>query len=310
MTNDNAGKFMRVSVELLDMIDFEKQYEMQLAMTLLYKGQALYSTWNDTLIDTTASLLIKTFQNNLARGQENNVLSALTDMRDRGLIEFDGDIKFKDEVVIDVKPLLDLANSGEVFVELLVQDFYEIMLSDNVIKVNSKETKAKNGYESLLLQAFLVAKARWNFKTIKYLSQFGDGEIARDITDDKELQEAKGVFCSDSLDYIRTHKHYSLEKVSAWCDDRYLMAYLDKLEELGCIKIYRKKMKSEDGMPKTHNFYYEPSISDENIEMMVRQYAKRYKYAIKQQEPKEPKLPKKRVQQDDVFSRRLGRRFR
>lgn len=308
MTNDNAGKFMRVSVELLDMIDFEKQYEMQLAMILLYKGQALYSTWNDTLIDTTASLLIKTFQNNLARGQENNVLSALTDMRDRGLIGFDGDIKFKEEVVINVKPLLDLANSGEVFVELLVQDFYEIMYSDNVIKVNGKEIKAKNGYESLLLQAFLVAKARWNFKTIEYLSQFDDGEIAKDITDDKELQQAKGVFCSDSLDYIRTHKHYSLEEVSAWCDDRYLMAYLEKLEELGCIKIYRKKMKLEDGVWKTHNFYYEPSISDENIYMMVRQYAKRYRYAIKQQE--EPKLPKKRVQQDNVFSRRLGRRFR
>lgn len=306
MTNDNAGKFMRVSVELLDMIDFEKQYEMQLAMTLLYKGQALYSTWNDTLIDTTASLLIKTFQNNLARGQENNVLSALTDMRDRGLIGFDGDIKFKDEVIINVKPLLDLANSGEVFVELRVQDFYEIMLSDNVIKVNGKEIKAKNGYESLLLQAFLVAKARWNFKTIEYLSQFDDGEIARDITDDKELQQAKGVFCSDTLDFIRTHKHYLLEEVSAWCDDRYLMAYLEKLEELGCIKIYRKKMKLEDGVWKTHNFYYEPSISDDCIYMMVRQYAKRYRYAIKQQE--EPKQPKKRVQQDNVFDRR--RRFR
>lgn len=309
MTNDNRGKFMRVSVELLDMIDFEKPYETQLVLTLLYKGQALYSTWNDTLIETTASLLFKTFKKeNITRRQGENIVDALVDMRDRGMITFNGEISLKEEVVINVKPLLDLANSGDVFVELLVQDFYEIMYSNNVIKVNGKEVKAKDGYESLMLQAFLVAKARWNFKTIEYLSQFDNGEIARDITDDKELQQAKGVFCSDSLDYIRTHKHYSLDEVNVWCDDRYLMAYLEKLEELGCIKIYSKKMKLEDGMWKTHNFYYEPSISDENIYMMVRQYAKRYKYAIKQQE--EPKLPKKRVQQDDVFSRRLGRRFR
>lgn len=308
MTNDNRGKFMRVSVELLDMIDFEKPYETQLVLTLLYKGQALYSTWNDTLIETTASLLFKTFKKeNITRRQGENIVDALVDMRDRGMITFNGEISLKEEVVINVKPLLDLANSGDVFVELLVQDFYEIMYSDNVIKVNGKEVKAKDGYESLMLQAFLVAKARWNFKTIEYLSQFDDGEIARDITDDEELQQAKGVFCSDSLDYIRTHKHYSLEKVSVWCDDRYLMAYLEKLEELGCIKIYSKKMKLEDGVWKTHNFYYEPSISDENIYMMVRQYAKRYRYAIKQQE--EPKQPKKRVQQDDVFSRRR-RRFR
>lgn len=302
---------MRVSVSLLDKIDFSQQYEMQLAMTLLYKGQALFEAWNDTLIDTTASLLIKTFQNNLARGQENNVLKALYSLRDKGVIHFNGDIKFKDEVIINVKPLLDLANSGKIFVELLVQDFYEIMLSDNIINVNGKKTKVKSGYESLLLQAFLVAKARWNFKTIEYLSQFGDGEIARDITSDKKLQQAKGVFCSDSLDYIRSHKHYDLDVIENWIDDRYLMAYLEKLEELGCIKIYSRKMKSEDGVWKTHNFYYEPSISDENIEMMVRQYAKRKRYAIKQQEPKEPKLPKKRVQQDDdVFSRVARRRFR
>lgn len=306
MTNDNRGKFMRVSVELLDMIDFEKPYETQLVLTLLYKGQALYSTWNDTLIETTASLLFKTFKKeNITRRQGENIVDALVDMRDRGMITFNGEISLKEEVVINVKPLLDLANSGDVFVELLVQDFYEIMYSDNVIKVNGKEVKAKDGYESLMLQAFLVAKARWNFKTIEYLSQFDDGEIARDITDDEELQQAKGVFCSDSLDYIRTHKHYSLEEVSVWCDDRYLMAYLEKLEELGCIKIFSKKMKLEDGVWKTHNFYYEPTMSDDCIYMMVRQYAKRKRYVIKEQE--EPKQPKKRVQQDNTFRRR---RFR
>ena len=253
---------MRVSVELLDMIDYSKPYEMQLAMTLLYKGQALYYTWNNTLIDTTASLLFKAFKKeNITRRQGENIVDALVDMKDRGLIAFDGEISLKEEVVINVKPLLDLANSGDVFVELLAEDFYEIMYSDNVIKVNGKETKAKDGYESLLLQAFLVAKARWNFVTIDYLKTVDDFAYA--IRTDKEVQQAKGVFCSDTLDFIRTHKHYSLEEVDVWCDDRYLMAYLEKLEELGCIKIYSRKMKVKDGMWKTKKFYYVPTMEFE-----------------------------------------------
>lgn len=277
--SNNRGKFMRVSVELLEMIDFEKQYEMQLALTLLYKGQALFGTWGDTLIETTPSILAKTFKKEeLPRRQTDNIVSALVDMRDRGVIVFDGDIKFKDEVTIDVKPLIDLANSGKVFVELLIEDFYTIMQTDNKIIVNNKEVSV-NGVESYLLQSFLVAKARWNSKTIKTLSKVDSFDGA--IGCDEEVQQAKGVFCSDSLDFIRTHKHYELDEVNNWCDDRYLMAYLNKLEELGCIKIYTRKMKLQDGLWKTHNFYYTPTMSFECIEAMVCQYARRHNYVIK-----------------------------
>lgn len=280
MTN-NRGKFMRISVDLLDMIDYSKPYETQLALTLLYKGQALYEAWNDTLIETTASLLIKTFKKQeVPRRQADNVVNALVDMRDRGMIEFDeDDIKFKDEIVIDVKPLIELANSGEVYVELLVEDFYAIMESDNKIVVNKKEVTV-NGIESYLLQSFITTKARWNFKTIDMLSEVDDFNYA--IGSYEEVQQAKGVFCSDSLDYIRTHKHYALDEIDNWCDDRYLMAYLEKLVELDCIKIYKRKMKTEDGISKTKNFYYIPTMSFECIDAMVRQYARRHNYVIKQ----------------------------
>lgn len=287
--NDNRGKFMKVSVDLIDMIDFSVQYETQLALTLLYKGQALYKAWNDTFVETTPSLLVKTFQNNLARGQENNIIKALTDLRDRGIILFDGDIKFKDEMVINVKPLIDLAKSGDKYVELLAKDFYAIMQSDNVIKLNGADKKAPNGYESLLLQTFLVAKARWNFKTIDYLATVDDFTYA--INSDEDVQQAKGVFCSDTLDFIRTHKHWTLDEVEAWCDDRYLKAYLDKLKELGCIKIYSRKMKTQDGIAKTRNFYYAPTMKFECIDAMVRQYARRNNFIIKQdEEPREVEI--------------------
>ena len=283
MSSKARGKFMRVSVDLLDMIDFKMQYETQLALTLLYKGQALYESWDDTYIETTPSLLIKTFQSNLARGQEKNVIRALTDMRDRGLIIFEGDIeKFKDEVTVDIRPLIDLANTKGNYVELRADDFYRIMQCDNNIKINGEVTKAKNGYESLLLQTFLVIKARWNFKTIDMLAQVDDFSYA--INSDEEVQQAKGVFCSDTLDFIRTHKHYSLEEVDAWCDDRYLSGYLEKLEEIGCIKTYSRKMKVQEGMWKNRKFYYVPTMKFECIDAMVRQYARRNNFAIKEQQ--------------------------
>ena len=76
----------------------------------------------------------------------------------------------------------------------------------------------------------------------------------------------------------------SLDEIENWCDDRYLMAYLEKLVELGCIKIYSRKMKFEDGVWKTRHFYYEPTIEFEHMDMMVRQYIRRYRYVIREQE--------------------------
>lgn len=298
---------MKISVELLDMIDYSKPYEMQLALTLLYKGSATYVMWDDGLVETTPTMLMQTFGNysNINTRQLASVVSALTDMRDRGLIKFDGDIKPKDFVRIDTTKLVELAQQ-DTYVELLTEDFYAIMQTDSKIIVNKKEVSV-NGIESLLLQAFLVAKARWNFKTINMLKEIDDFNYA--IGTFEEVQQAKGVFCSDTLDFIRSHKHWMLDEVENWCDDRYLAGYLDKLVELGCMKIYSRKMKSNDGMWKTHNFYYEPTMSFECVDAMVRQYARRHNYAIKQcEEKQQPKQPK----QDDVFGKvgRIRRPFR
>lgn len=298
---NNRGKFMRVSTDLLDMIDFNKPCEMQLAMTLLYKGQAMQNFWDNTIIETTPSLLIKAFGNykDISRGYQTNVVNALIDMRDRGLISFDGDIKFKDEIMINAKPLLDLAQQGKTYVELLVKDFYTIMRTDGVITVNNEQLDKPNGLESLLLQTFLVAKARWNFTTIDDLAEVDDFGYA--FGSYKDVQEAEGAFCSDTLDFMRTHKHWSLDEVEAWCDDRYLKAYLDKLEELGCIKIYSRKMKSQDGIFKTRNFYYIPTMKFDCIEAMAGQYARRNDYAIKERDKAEQ--PTQPIEQPKKTSR-------
>ena len=193
--------FIRVSVELLNLLDYNIPFEMQLAMTLLYKGRALQLAWDDIYIETTPSLLVKYFnRKELPRRQENNVVKALTDMRDRGLILFDGDIKFKDEISINVEPLLKLAYDNPIFVKLPITVLYEIMESDNIIKVNNEEVEAKHGYESLLLQTYLTVRARWNTKTINELENVDDFAYA--IISDKTVQDGKGAFCSDTLDYI------------------------------------------------------------------------------------------------------------
>ena len=287
MTNNNRSKFMKISTNLLDMIDYSKPYEMQLALTLLYKGSGMHTTWGDTFIETTPSLLIKMFGNykdindSNNRRQQQNVISALTNMRDKGLISFEGKPKFKDEIVIDTKPLIELSQQGN-YVELLIEDFYAIMQTDNTIVVNNDTIEIDHQLESHLLKAFITPKARWNFKTIDKLAEVKDFNYA--INSDTDVQQAKGVFCSDSLDYIRTHKHYELDEIDNWCDDDYLMGYLKKLQDLGCLKIKSHKMKAQDGLWKTHNFYYEPTISFECIDAMVRQYARRKNYAIKNNE--------------------------
>lgn len=299
MSNNVRGKFMKVSVELLDMIDYSKPYEMQLALTLLYKGSATYFTWDDALVETTPTMLVQTFgnYNGINARQLANVVSALTDMRDRGLIVFDGDIKPKDFVRIDTTKLVELSQQDK-YVELLIEDFYSIMQTDNKIIVNKKEVVV-NGIESYLLQAFLIAKARWNFKTIDMLKEVDDFSYA--IGTFEEVQQAKGVFCSDTLDFIRSHKHYELDEIENWCDDRYLMAYLEKLEELGCIKIYKRKMKSNDGLWITRNVYYEPTMSFECIDAMVRQWARRHNYAIRENE-----VPTQR--KENSFTTRIRRK--
>lgn len=299
--NGTRGRFMKIGVELINILDYSKKYETQLALTLLYKGLATYMAWDDTIIETTPTTLIKTFTKygNINQRQMTNVIEALVDMRDRGLIEFDGIPKAKDMLSIDLKNLIHLSMDGEMFVELLINDFYSIM------EVNSEE----NGIESMLLQAFIEVKARWNFKTIEYLSQFDTGEIARDITTDQELQQAKGVFCSDSLDFIRTHKHYMLEEIPTWCDKDKLNDYLNILQEIGCIKIYRRKVVTSNGV-RTCSFYYIPTMSDEAIEMMVRQYVKRMKYKFKEEHGLLKENEPKHKKQGEPFPRIRRRRFR
>ena len=306
---NNRGKFMRISVGLLDMIDYSKPYEMQLALTLLYKGSATYFMWEDSLVETTPTMLVQTFGNydSINARQLANVVDSLTDLRDRGLISFNGDIKPKDFIRIDTKQLIKLSQQQGSYIELTTNDFYRIMQTDNKIIVNNKEV-AINGIESLLLQAFLLIKARWNFKTIDMLAQVDDFSYA--INSDEEVQQAKGVFCSDTLDFIRTHKHYQLDEIESWCDDRYLSGYLGKLEEIGCIKIYSRKMKAEGGIAKTRKFYYTPTMKFECIDAMVRQYARRNNYVIKEQEePTEPKqvVPQKHI---DDWSKRRRDRYR
>lgn len=284
------GKFMKISIGLLDMIDYSKPYEMQLALTLLYKGSATYFMWDDSLVETTPTMLVQTFGNydGINARQLANVVDSLIDLRNRGLISFEGDIKPKDFVRINTKQLIELSQQQGSYIELATDEFYKIMQCDNKIKVNKKEV-AVNGIESLLLQAFLIVKARWNSKTIEMLATVDDFSYA--INSDDEVQQAKGVFCSDTLDFIRTHKHYQLEEVDTWCDDRYLSGYLEKLEEIGCIKVYSRKMKAEDSMWKVRKFYYIPTMTFECIDSMVRQYARRNNFAIKEEEAK-PKQAK------------------
>ena len=202
-------------------------------------------------------------------------------MRDRGLIEFDGTPKPKDTLSIDLKNMINMSLSDDVYVELLIKDFY------NIMAVNVEE----NGIESYLLQAFIGIKARWNFKTIDMLSEVDDFAYA--IGSYEEVQQAKGVFCSDSLDFIRTHKHYSLEEVPNWCDKDKLNYYLDLLQEIGCIKIKRHKMKTSNGY-KTCSFYYIPTMTHECIDIMVKQYAKRMKYAYESHDDVDRELQEER----------------
>ena len=307
MSNNNRGKFMKVSVELLEMIDYSKPYEMQLALTLLYKGSATYFAWDDALVETTPAMLVQMFGNysKINARQLASVVGALTDMRDRGLIAFDGDIKPKDAVVIDTTNLVELSQQKP-HVELLIKDFYSIMQTDDKIIVNKKEVSV-NGIESYLLQAFLVAKARWNFKTIDMLKEVDDFNYA--IGSFEEVQQAKGVFCSDTLDFIRSHKHYDLDEVENWCSDDYLSGYLNKLQDLGCLRIHRYKL-LQNGAWAKRNFYYEPTMSFECIDAMVRQYARRHNYTFKEDEVKEEvkSVDCKDSNSDDTFKKVYGRR--
>lgn len=258
-------KVMRVSVELLDKLDFNKKYETQLALTLLYKGQALYETWNDTFIETTPSLLMNTFrEQGISRRQADNVINALMDMRDKGLISFNGDdIGFKDEIIINVKALLEVSNHGSDKVEISLKDFYLIMSNGDNMLIRGKEVSA-NAVESSLLQTLIYIKSCWSPQTINKL------EKVVDLPDILEMfgGYVGGVYCSDSVDFIRSHKHTSLGEVDNWSDDKYLVAYLSKLEELGCIKTTIHKIK-KNGATKTRNIYYSPSVGLECINTII-----------------------------------------
>ena len=281
-TKKSRGNFMRVSKQLLAQLDFNKPYEVQLALTIFYKARAGYVAWGDAIVDTTPSLLIKMFGNyaDINQRQQKNVIEALISLRDKGVISFKGEtIKFKDEVVIDATKLIELSESGKVYVELLIKDFNGIMQVEQV-----DEKKSSNGIQSLLLQTFLVAKARWNFKNIADLEEIDnfDYEVIQG-GGREDVRYLKGVFCNDTYDFIRTHKHYELEEVEAWCWEENLKLYIDKLVEIGCLKATSRKIK-DNGTWKTMSFYYTPDADSEVMKEMIAQYLRRYRYATKEKD--------------------------
>ena len=306
MNNNNSEKFMKVSYELLDMIDETKEYELQLAMTLIYLTKNNYEWNNDSFIYTTASMLIKQFGNyqnineKTMERQRPKIIDALLDLRDRGLIAFTTEKakpSFKEELFIDTKVLLDLAVK-EPFAKLNVEHFYSIMQDKKPITVNNEPVQ-KNAVESFLLWFLLNIQSEWNVKNMETLKNF-DGEVVRYIGEERtdnelttnELSELTFVFTCSSVDILRGRRYNKVEFSNNLCGDDYASAYINKLIELGCIKVIKQNVKTNDGW-RNMNFYYSPIFRFDDMLAMVKQWARRKRYAIKQREEKEqPKQPK------------------
>lgn len=282
MTKSQRGSFMRIGKNLLNELDFGDIYGTQLALTILYKVSPVYHFWGDPYLITTPSVLIKTFgvYGNINQRQQKNVVESLVNLREKGLIDFNGEnVKFKDEILINAQKLVELSEAGKTYVELLIKDFISIMQVEEI-----KDKKNTNGIQSSLLQTFLVIKCRWNFKNIDKLNKVDD--FAYEVFQDggyEDIQQLKGVFCNDTHDFIRTHKHYDLKEVDAWTCDDHVKLYIDKLIEIGCVKVKSQKARV-NGAWKTLSFYYTPDIESVRIEAMVEQYMRRYRYATKESE--------------------------
>ena len=309
MNNNNNDKFIKVSYELLDMIDETKEYELQLAMTLIYLTKNNYEWNNDSFIYTTPSMLIKQFGNykNIndkpMERQRPKIIDALLDLRDRGLIAFiteKAKPSFKEELLIDTKALLDLT-SKEPFAKLNVEHFFNIMQDENSITVNNEPVQ-KNAVESYLLWFLLNIQSEWKVKDMKTLKEY-EGEVTRYIgneqTDNElttnELSELTFVFTYSSVDVLRGRRYNEVKFNNNLCGDDYAYAYINKLIELGCIKVIKRRVKTNDGW-REMNFYYSPIFKHDDMLAMVHQWARRKRYAIKQRENKQPKQPTKPIQ--------------
>lgn len=299
--NNNSDKFMKVSYELLDMIDETKEYQLQLAMTLIYLTKNNYEWNNDSYIYTTQSMLIKQFGNyqnineKSMERQRLKITDALLDLRNRGLISFSCEVDkngkekkptFKEELFINTKALLDLA-SKEPFAKLNVEHFFSIMQDAEPVIVNN-EPAQKNAVESYLLWFLLNIQSEWNNKNMEKLKEF-DGEVARFIGDEfvdgepNPLRTLKFIFTCSPIDVLRGRRYNKVELKNNLCGDDYAYAYINKLIELGCIKVIKRRIKTDNGW-RDMNFYYSPVFKYNDMMTMVSQWASRKRYAIKKQQ--------------------------
>ena len=309
MINNNE-KFIKVSYELLDMIDETKEYELQLAMTLIYLTKSNYEWNNDSFIYTTPSILIKQFgkyqniNDKAMERQRPKIIDALMDLKDRGLIVFTTEKakpSFKEELFINTKTLLDLA-SQEPFAKLNVEHFFNIMEDKESIIVNDEPIQ-KNAVESYLLWFLFNIQSEWNTKNMETLKEF-DGEVTRYIGDEQTdneltnnvLSELTFVFTCSPIDVLRNRRYNKVKFNNNLCGDDYAYAYINKLIELNCIKVIKQNVKTNDGW-RNMNFYYSPIFKHDDMLAMVKQWARRKQYAIKQREKKQPKEPKQQTKQ-------------
>ena len=287
--------FLKIGTSVLDVIDVEKPFELQLALTMLFQVYPHYVFYGDTVLMTTPSILVRYFGNyeDLKRVTGDNVIDALLDMRDRGLVKFKADkVTLKTELTIDVKPLLNLNEMDQQFVKIKNTDFIKIMTNKEPFTIGEKRVFPQ-GMHSIILWMYCSVNC-FNWDNINYLSNFDAGEVARDIADDKKLQELTYVFCNASLETLRFRKHATLELETCICCDDYAHASLKRLVELGVLKVQKHRIIQLDGTFKTMNLYYLPILNDENMKIIIKQYCRRYNFAIKgeMELPEPPARPK------------------
>lgn len=316
--SENKEKFMRVSYDLLDMIDETKEYQLQLVMTLIYLTKNNYEWNGDSFIYTTPSMLIKQFGNynnindKAMERQRPKIIDALLDLRDRGLIAFDVEKKptFKEELFINTKELLELA-SKEPFIKLNVEHFFDIMENRELITVNNEPIQ-KNAVESYLLWFLLNVQSEWNVENMKTLKKF-DGEVTRYIgnkqTDNEltnnELSKLTFVFTCSPIDILRSRKHNKTKLENNLCCDDLAFAFINKLIDLGCIRVIKRRVKTNDGW-RDMNFYYSPIFKHDDMLAMVNQWAKRKNYAIKQRGAKQQDIEPQPTEQPKQFAKPRG----
>lgn len=261
----NENNYIKVSDEVLNLINYENAYEILLVLNILKLAKPHKMIWGETSFLTTPSIIVNGIakQEEPSRKMQTSILNSLFSLKDKGLINFETEkLNWTARLNIDCSHLLELTDNAP------IGTWVTISLDELKVLCN----QPMKG-QATLIKSYLYVLSRLNTLLVQELIEH-EGEFT--LYDFEQNDNFNFTYMCDTLEFMRVRKNYRIE-CDAWISKNHLSDTLGALCDIGLLKREQRTMPngSNKALLTKRIFYYLPIIEEWKMKQVIDRYITR-----------------------------------